>query len=82
MGGERGEFEEGRARVEEGVDPFAGEEFAAGFVAFAGVRGPAAGRVGQAAAELQNFEFRTMGAGLGSATGSTMKGSVIPFRGD
>ncbi|BDC48379.1 hypothetical protein F183_A06950 [Bryobacterales bacterium F-183] len=37
---------------------------------------------GQAAAELQNFEFRTMGSGLGSATGSTMKGSVIPFRGE
>ena len=43
VGGERGEVEEGRARVEEGVAPFAGEEFAAGFVAFAGVRGPAAG---------------------------------------
>lgn len=33
---------------------------------------------GRAAAEIQNFEFRTMGAGLGAP--STAKGSVIPFR--
>ncbi len=40
---------------------------------------------GVAAAELQNFEFRTMGAGLGSSVGSSNapgKGTVIPFRGD
>lgn len=40
---------------------------------------------GVAAAELQNFEFRTMGAGLGSGIGSSDtpgKGTVIPFRGD
>jgi hypothetical protein len=40
---------------------------------------------GVAAAELQNFEFRTMGAGLGSSIGSGSapgKGTVIPFRGD
>ena len=34
---------------------------------------------GRAAAEIQNFEFRTMGAGLGPITGPS-KGSVIPFR--
>jgi len=34
---------------------------------------------GRAAAEIQNFEFRTMGAGLGAASGP-VKGSVIPFR--
>ncbi len=34
---------------------------------------------GRAAAEIQNFEFRTMGAGLG-ATGPGIKGSVLPFR--
>jgi c-di-GMP-binding flagellar brake protein YcgR len=48
---------------------------------------------GHAAAELQNFEFRTVGAGLGAsigsgsigtgATASSPKGgSVIPFRGE
>ena len=36
---------------------------------------------GRAAAEIQNFEFRTMGAGLSPAMGST-RGSVIPFRGE
>ena len=35
---------------------------------------------GRAAAEIQNFEFRTMGAGLGPVSGPS-KGSVIPFRG-
>ncbi len=37
---------------------------------------------GHAAAELQNFEFRTMGAGLGASVGdpSSKGGSVIPFR--
>jgi len=34
---------------------------------------------GRAAAEIQNFEFRTMGAGLAPSSGS---GSVIPFKGD
>ena len=34
---------------------------------------------GRAAAEIQNFEFRTMGSGLGPASGP-VKGSVIPFR--
>jgi hypothetical protein len=43
---------------------------------------------GLAAAELQNFEFRTMGAGLGTSPSSSSgnansgKGSVIPFRGE
>jgi hypothetical protein len=42
---------------------------------------------GFAAAELQNFEFRTMGAGLGSSvagssSSSPGKGTVIPFRGE
>jgi c-di-GMP-binding flagellar brake protein YcgR len=36
---------------------------------------------GMAAAELQNFEFKTMGSGLASM-GNTPKGSVLPFRGD
>lgn len=35
---------------------------------------------GHAAAELQNFEFRTVGS-LGT-TGNSPKGSVLPFRGD
>jgi hypothetical protein len=35
---------------------------------------------GRAAAEIQNFEFRTMGAGLGPTSGASAKGSVIPFR--
>ena len=35
---------------------------------------------GLAAAELQNFEFRTMGSGLAS-TINTPRGSVLPFRG-
>jgi len=44
---------------------------------------------GQAAAELQNFEFRTMGAGLSASTASGSSGAssgskatVIPFRGE
>ena len=39
---------------------------------------------GHAAAELQNFEFKTMGAGLGASVGDTPSkgGSVIPFRTD
>ena len=44
---------------------------------------------GHAAAELQNFEFRTMGSGLSAGTSSgtgagsgSGKGSVIPFRGE
>ena len=38
---------------------------------------------GRAAAEIQNFEFRTMGAGLGPTSGVSSKGgSVIPFRGE
>jgi len=36
---------------------------------------------GRAAAEIQNFEFRTMGAGLGPVSGPS-RGSVIPFRGE
>ena len=36
---------------------------------------------GRAAAEIQNFEFRTMGAGLGLVSGPA-RGSVIPFRGE
>ena len=36
---------------------------------------------GRAAAEIQNFEFRTMGAGLGPVSGPA-RGSVIPFRGE
>ena len=37
---------------------------------------------GRAAAEIQNFEFRTMGAGLTPiGGGGTGKGSVLPFRG-
>ena len=44
---------------------------------------------GHAAAELQNFEFRTLGAGLafantGPSVGPTVtsRGSVLPFRGE
>ena len=37
---------------------------------------------GRAAAEIQTFEFRTMGSGLGAMAGNTPRGSVIPFRGD
>ena len=36
---------------------------------------------GCAAAEIQHFEFRTMGAGLGPVSGSS-KGTLIPFRGE
>ena len=37
----------------------------------------------RAACEIQSFEFRTMGAGLGtSPMGTNARGSIIPFRGE
>ena len=37
---------------------------------------------GRAACEIQSFEFRTMGAGLGVSYAANPKGPVIAFRGE
>ena len=54
VGGQRRQLEERAARVEQPVDPVAGQQLAAADVAFAGALGPAQRRSGQLGAQLRH----------------------------